>query len=83
MRLILAIAVLVMSTTAASAFKCPIKEIRNYESNPWSKVLVGNERGCASFYDNRLTRKEAIKVALAKCKRDFRKTCHVVKSAGY
>jgi hypothetical protein len=83
MRLTLAIAVLVLSTTAASAFKCPIKEIRNYASYPWSKALVGNERGCTSLFDNRLTEKEAIKAALAKCKRDMRKTCHVVKSVGY
>lgn len=83
MRLSLAIAVLVLSTTAASAFKCPIKQVRNYASYPWSKALVGNERGCTSFYDIRKTRKEVIKAALAKCKRDSGKTCHVVKSVGY
>jgi hypothetical protein len=83
MRLTIAIAVLFLSTTDTSAFKCPIKEIRHYASYPWSKALVGNERGCTSLYDNRLTRKEAIKAALAKCKHDFGKTCHVVKSVGY
>jgi hypothetical protein len=83
MRLTLAIAVLVLSTTAASAFKCPIKQIRNYASHPWSKALVGNERGCTDWYDTRLTRKQVIKVALAKCKRDSGKTCRVVKSVGY